>query len=76
MGFLARRPKTNEICADHTVLPSIVVKPSVNSDRAWVWNTGDTKLSEMFAIRFANAELAHAFKTEFQKAQDHMAAVL
>eukprot|EP01000_Liburna_glaciale_P000640 NODE_1177_length_668_cov_1215.403877_g809_i0.p1 GENE.NODE_1177_length_668_cov_1215.403877_g809_i0~~NODE_1177_length_668_cov_1215.403877_g809_i0.p1 ORF type:complete len:171 (-),score=54.75 NODE_1177_length_668_cov_1215.403877_g809_i0:128-640(-) len=76
--LLMRRDGTLKICANHYIAKEMELKPNVGSDRSWVWSAiGDqsdggesTGEPEVYAIRFANAELATEFKTEVQKVID------
>jgi len=77
--LLMRRDGTLKICANHLVLPSLVLKPNIGSDKSWVWSVaGDMSdeepTDEIFAIRFQTPEVANEFKTQFEEAQKHMAA--
>lgn len=59
--LLMRRDKTHKICANHFILPDMVLQVNVSSDRSWVWHCpndyadGEPK-PELLAIRFANSE--------------------
>lgn len=49
------------------------MKPNVGSDRSWVYTAHDFSeeepTTELFAVRFANAENANQFKAKFEEAQ-------
>ncbi|KAK6636369.1 hypothetical protein RUM43_010029 [Polyplax serrata] len=66
-----RRDKTLKLCANHFISPSMVLKPSVSCDRAWVYSVKDfsdgTVKSELLAIKFANIENAHKWKDTFDE---------
>ncbi|XP_036607381.1 ran-specific GTPase-activating protein-like [Trichosurus vulpecula] len=70
--LLMRRDKTLKICANHYITPLMALKPSVGSDRAWVWHTqadfaDESPKPEVLAIRFLNAENAQKFKEKFEE---------
>lgn len=73
--LLMRRDKTLKICANHYILPDYTLKPNVGSDRSWVYSVvsdvseGESE-AQLFAIRFANADVANTFKDEFEKAKE------
>ena len=57
-----------------TELPSCELKPMANSDKAYMWVCHDFSDSvegqlEKLAIRFQTADLAAAFKAQFEAAQ-------
>lgn len=72
--LVMRREKTLKVCANHYILPTMKLKANVGSDRSWVYSSpadmadGEPK-TEIFAIRFANADMARSFKEAFEKAQ-------
>ena len=64
---LMRREKTLKLCANHYVSPAMVLRENSGSDRSWVWTAAsdfseEKSTSEVFAIRFANPEIAKKFK--------------
>ncbi|XP_014289409.1 ran-specific GTPase-activating protein-like [Halyomorpha halys] len=71
---LMRRDKTLKLCANHYVMPDMILKPNCGSDRAWVWSTqadaadGSPK-SEILAMRFMNADAAKKWKEKFEEAK-------
>jgi Ran-binding protein 1 len=72
--ILMRRDKTLKLCANHYILSHMELKPNCGSDRAWVWSTPadlseEESKPELLAIRFANAENAQKFKTQFDIAK-------
>ena len=77
--LLMRQEKTMKIICNHVIDPRIVMTPNVGSDRSWVWSAfdfADNELKEtVFALRFADSDIAAKFKEEFQKAQAAMAAM-
>ncbi|CAL1547823.1 unnamed protein product [Lymnaea stagnalis] len=79
--ILMRRDKTLKICANHYIYPTMELKPNCGSDRAWVWSTtadfaDEECKEEVLAIRFANAENAQKFKTQFDESAEEMKKVL
>jgi len=73
--LLMRRDKVLKVCANHLITPDMVLKPNVSSDRSWVWKVAadyseDPPTDLTLAIRFANPEIAHAFKEAFEKARE------
>ena len=74
INLLMRMEKTHKICALHQVSPKIVLKPTVGSDKSWLWNVyadyADEKpTSEVFAMKFQNQEAAMKFKQVFEQCQ-------
>ncbi|KAI8505198.1 Ran-specific GTPase-activating protein [Branchiostoma belcheri] len=74
---LMRRDKTLKICANHYITPYMELKPNCGSDRAWVWSVtadfaDEEPKAELLAIRFANAENASKFKSQFEEARDFL----
>ena len=72
--IVMRRDKTLKICANHTIIKEMELKPNVGSDRSWVYTApGDLSegepVTELLAVRFANAENAAQFKAKFEAAQ-------
>lgn len=72
--ILMRRDQTHKICANHFILPEMKLSPNVGSDRSWVWTAvadmaEGEPMTELLAIRFANAENANIFKEKFEEAQ-------
>jgi len=77
---LLRQEKTLKICANHIVMPDCEMEENVSSDRAWIWHAADfaeeTVKEETFAIKFKDAEIAKAFRAEWDKAREHNRAAL
>jgi Ran-binding protein 1 len=75
-----RQEKTMKVIANHAVDPRIKLEPNVSSDRSWVWSAFDFAEGELketvFAMRFANTDIAQEFKEAFEKAQAEMEALL
>jgi Ran-binding protein 1 len=78
--LLMRQEKTMKVIANHAVDPRIKLEPNVSSDRSWVWSAFDFAEGELketvFAVRFANTDIAQEFKDAFEKAQVEMEALL
>lgn len=73
--LVMRRDKTLKVCANHVISAEMKLQPNIGSDRSWVWKvladySESPPTSETLAIRFANADNALLFKTEFEKAQE------
>ncbi|XP_076003674.1 ran-specific GTPase-activating protein [Genypterus blacodes] len=73
--LLMRRERTLKICANHHILPSMELKPSAGSDKAWVWNTvadfaDESPKPEHLAIRFLTVENAQKFKAKFEECME------
>jgi len=76
--LLMRQEKTLKIRANHYLTPYLKLKPNCDSDRAFVWHVmvdfaDEESKGEMFAIKFANAEKAAAFKGAFDKGVAYVA---
>lgn len=72
--ILMRRDKTLKVCCNHYLSPHMELKPNCGSDRAWVWSTpcdyaDEEPKAELLAIRFANAENAQKFKSNFEESR-------
>jgi len=80
LRFLMRQEKTMKVIANHALDPRIKLEPNAGSDRSWVWSCYDFADGELvekvFALRFANSDVASEFKTMYEKYQEEMAAVL
>eukprot|EP01082_Thalassiosira_pseudonana_P015124 g13577.t1 g13577 contig82:36545-38148(-) len=80
LRFLMRQEKTMKVIANHALDPRIVLEPNAGSDRSWVWSCfdfADGELEEkVFALRFANSEVAGEFKEKYEKHQKEMQALL
>lgn len=68
--IVMRRDHIHKLCANHAILPDMVLTP--NGNRSWVWQTfadfsdGEQK-AEQLAIRFKTTEIASAFKKTFEE---------
>mmetsp|Transcript_24132 Transcript_24132/g.43471 ORF Transcript_24132/g.43471 Transcript_24132/m.43471 type:complete len:137 (+) Transcript_24132:214-624(+) len=80
LRFLMRQEKTMKVIANHALDPRIKLEPNAGSDRSWVWSCfdfADGELEEkVFALRFANSEVADEFKTKFEEHQKEMEKLL
>ena len=80
LRLLMRQEKTMKVIANHALDPRIQLEPNVGSDRSWVWSAFDFAEGELvetvFAIRFADSDIAHEFKDTFTKCQAEMEALL
>mmetsp|Transcript_48813 Transcript_48813/g.55294 ORF Transcript_48813/g.55294 Transcript_48813/m.55294 type:complete len:255 (-) Transcript_48813:356-1120(-) len=80
MRVLMRQEKTMKVIVNHALDPRITLEPNVGSDRSWVWSAFDFATGELvetvFAIRFADSDIANAFKTIFEEQQTEMEKVL
>jgi Ran-binding protein 1 len=80
LRLLMRQEKTMKVIANHAVDPRIKLEPNVGSDRSWVWSAfdfaeGDLK-ETVFALRFADSDIAQEFKKNFQECQAEMEKLL
>ena len=80
LRVLMRQEKTMKVIANHALDPRITLEPNVGSDRSWVWSAFDFAEGELketvFAVRFADSEIALDFKNKFEEMQKDMAALL
>lgn len=80
LRLLMRQEKTMKVIANHAVDPRIKLEPNAGSDRSWVWSAfdfaGGDLVETVFALRFADTEIANAFKDEFEKGQKEMESLL
>lgn len=80
LRVLMRQEKTMKVICNHALDPRITLEPNVGSDRSWVWSAFDFaegELSEtVFAIRFADSDIAGEFKTKFTECQKEMEKLL
>jgi len=78
--LIMRQEKTMKVIANHVVDPRIVLQPNAGSDRSWVWTAFDFSEGELeetvFALRFADSDIAGNFKTTFLDCQSKMKALL
>jgi len=80
LRFLMRQEKTMKVIANHALDPRITLETNAGSDRSWVWSAFDFAEGELletvFALRFADSDIADNFKAEFQKGQKEMESLL
>ncbi len=69
-----------KVIANHAMDPRIRLEPNAGSDRSWVWSAYDFAEGELketvFALRFADTEIAQKFKAEFLACQAEMEKVM
>ncbi|KAJ8971395.1 hypothetical protein NQ314_000728 [Rhamnusium bicolor] len=73
-----RRDKTLKVCANHFITPWMELKPSVGSEKAFVYTVladfADEKpKSECLAVKFGTVDNANLFKTKFEEAKNIVA---
>jgi len=80
LRILMRQEKTMKVIANHAIDPRIKLEPNAGSDRSWVWSAFDFAEGELvetvFALRFADSEIANSFKASFEDAQKEMQSLL
>jgi len=80
MRVLMRQEKTMKVIVNHALDPRIALEPNVGSDRSWVWSAFDFASGELietvFAIRFADSDIAEEFKKVFEENQKEMEHIL
>lgn len=80
MRVLMRQDKTMKVIVNHALDPRITLEPNVGSDRSWVWSAydfaGGDLVETVFAIRFADSDIAIAFKKTFEENQKEMEKIL
>jgi Ran-binding protein 1 len=80
LRLLMRQEKTMKVIANHALDPRIKLEPNVGSDRSWVWSAFDFAegaLAEtVFALRFADSDIAQDFKKKFIECQEEMEKLL
>merc|ERR1712210_307119 len=80
LRLLMRQEKTMKVIANHAIDPRIKLEPNAGSDRSWVWSAFDFAegdlLETVFALRFADSDIAKNFKSEFEKYQKEMEKIL
>lgn len=78
--LLMRQEKTMKVIANHAIDPRIKLETNAGSDRSWVWSAFDFADGELvetvFALRFADSDIANEFKTAFESAQKEMESLL
>jgi len=77
---LMRQERTMKVICNHVVDPRIQMQMNAGSDRSWVWSAFDFSDGELvetvFAIRFANSDIAQDFKKQFDTHQATMASLM
>ncbi|KAL7537087.1 hypothetical protein ACHAWF_005655 [Thalassiosira exigua] len=80
LRFLMRQEKTMKVIANHALDPRIKLEPNAGSDRSWVWSCYDFAEGELeekvFALRFANSDVANEFKAKYEEHQKEMEKLL
>ena len=80
LRVLMRQEKTMKVIANHALDPRIKLEPNVGSDRSWVWSAFDFAEGELaetvFALRFADSDVAQEFKKNFTECQAEMEKLL
>ena len=80
LRLLMRQEKTMNVIANHALDPRIKLEPNVGSDRSWVWSAFDFAEGELtetvFALRFADSDIAQEFKKKFIEGQKEMESLL
>lgn len=80
LRVLMRQDKTMKVIVNHALDPRITLEPNVGSDRSWVWSAYDFAEGELietvFAIRFADSDIANEFKKSFETNQELMKSIL
>ncbi|GAB2285142.1 Ran-binding protein 1 b [Dionaea muscipula] len=68
--LVMRQSKTLKICANHLVLPTMIVQEHVGNEKSCVWHANDFADGELkdetFCIRFATVENCKTFMEKFQ----------
>jgi len=77
---LMRQEKTMKVIANHALDPRIRLEPNAGSDRSWVWSafdfSGGDLVETVFALRFADSDIAGKFKDSFTQCQKDMENLL
>lgn len=80
LRLLMRQEKTMKVIANHAIDPRIKLEPNAGSDRSWVWSAFDFAEGELvetvFALRFADSDIANDFKGKFTDSQKEMEKLL
>lgn len=72
--IVMRRDKTLKVCANHFITPWMDLKPSVGSERAFIYTVladfaDEQSKSECLAVKFGTVDNANIFKTKFEDAK-------
>eukprot|EP00816_Leptocylindrus_hargravesii_P005023 CAMPEP_0196807254 /NCGR_PEP_ID=MMETSP1362-20130617/7213_1 /TAXON_ID=163516 /ORGANISM="Leptocylindrus danicus, Strain CCMP1856" /LENGTH=207 /DNA_ID=CAMNT_0042181093 /DNA_START=71 /DNA_END=694 /DNA_ORIENTATION=- len=77
---LMRQEKTMKVICNFALDPRIKLAPNAGSDRSWVWSAFDFSGGELeetvFALRFADSDVAKAFQDKFVEGQAIMEKLL
>lgn len=80
LRLLMRQEKTMKVIANHALDPRIVLTVNAGSDRSWVWSAFDFADGELvetiFALKFADSDIAASFKKAFEDGQKEMEQLL
>ena len=80
LQILIRQEKTTKVIINHVIDPRIILEHDPGSDRSWVWSAFDFAEGELvetvFALLFADSDIAGSFKDGFLQAQEEMERVL
>lgn len=80
LRLLMRQEKTMRVIANHAIDPRIKLEANAGSDRSWVWSAFDFAEGDLvetvFALRFADTEIANEFKDKFESSQKDMESLL
>ena len=80
MRVLMRQEKIMKVVVNHALDPRIKLEPNSGSDRSWVWSAFDFASGDLvetvFAIRFADSDIAINFKKIFEENQTEMEKLL
>lgn len=80
LRLLMRQEKTMKVITNHAIDPRIKLEPNAGSDRSWVWSAFDFAEGELvetvFALRFADSDIANDFKGKFTDSQKEMEKLL
>jgi len=75
--IVMRREKTQKVCANHSILAWMDLKPNCGSQKAWVWKTqadyaDEEPKQETLAIRFGNVENSKKFYDAFSEMKSYV----
>ncbi|KAI3454164.1 hypothetical protein Pfo_010827 [Paulownia fortunei] len=75
--LVMRQNKTLKICANHLVLPTMVVQEHLGNEKSCVWHAADFADGELkeetFCIRFASVENCKTFKDKIEEITESQA---
>ncbi|EDV19688.1 uncharacterized protein TRIADDRAFT_17032, partial [Trichoplax adhaerens] len=69
--IIMRRDQIHKVCANHYISKDMRLKPSLGSNKSWVWYTPadyseGTGNPEQLCARFKTPEIANTFKSAFE----------